>query len=136
MKKYLYNKDFLPRSFVTKKNKYINFVSKRDSIIITAIALMLLPISMSNIKYYFRENKPVIKNSDLDENLENKRLKNWLEITNDCFQGNFTSYEGNIYVYNKDDLEKVLQNEKIVINTMEDLGENKYRLQVIQEDNK
>lgn len=135
MKEYLYNKDFLPKSFIIAQNKKNNDIEKRDSILLTVIVCMLLPISIGNIKSNINEEKDVISYNDLEENIEDKSLYSWLDIVDMCFKGNFRNHEGNIYIYDKENLEEILQNENIVINTMEDLGENKYRVQIVQKEN-
>ncbi|MDS0527325.1 hypothetical protein NNC19_16665 [Clostridium sp. SHJSY1] len=132
MKKYLYNKDFLPKSFIRAKNNQLDNTEKRDAILMTVIACILLPISVGNIKSNMKEEKTVINYNRLNENEDNKKLYSWFNIIDMCFEGNLTRNEGNVYVYDKQNLEGILQDENIVINTMEDLGENKYRLQVVQ----
>ena len=64
------------------------------------------------------------KNTDIDLDL-------WIYVIKKYkAEGEFNPYEAYIYLEGKEYLDEIFYDEKININSMEDLGENKYRLRI------
>ena len=127
MKKYLINKDFLPYVYVERKNLSNNEGNKRSCLLLTIIALFLLPSFM----YSFSKEEVFIKNPEVKSDQRSSFL-NWLDLMSENCEGKITASEGTFFVEGNDVLNKMLEKENININSMEEMGENKYRLQINQ----
>ncbi|WP_294348512.1 hypothetical protein [uncultured Clostridium sp.] len=129
MKRYLKNKDFIPKSFIEEKNKDLKEKEKKIIYFLLILSLILLPIAIMD-RVDKKEDKiedtgiSSTKNTDIDLDL-------WIYVIKKYkAEGEFNPYEAYIYLEGKEYLDEIFYDEKININSMEDLGENKYRLQI------
>ncbi|PRR82949.1 hypothetical protein [Clostridium vincentii] len=128
MKKYLVNKDFIPISFIENQRKNERKGDKRGIIMLTIIALWFVPNSIGNL--FPKEEKSELIKQDLSS--QYRSLNKWLDFMDGNLEGEFSQESGTIIIEGQEKLSTLLDNENITIDTMEELGEKKYRLQISQ----
>lgn len=128
MKRYLANKDFIPISFVESKTKNGSKGDKRGLIILTILALTLFPSGFSNL--FSREEKEDLTKEDLS--IQYRSLNKWLDFMDEDFEGEFSKERGTIIIEGQEKLSTLLEKENIIIDSMEELGEKKYKFQISQ----
>lgn len=128
MKRYLVNKDFIPNSFIESKRENGNKGDRRGLIILTSLALILLPFLFGNL--FSKQKKENIIKKDLSSQYSS--LNNWLDFMDENLEGKFSKEGGTIIIEGQENLKVLLEKENIIIDNMEDLGEKKYKLQITQ----
>ena len=128
MKRCLVNKDFIPSSFIESQIKNGNKGDRRGLILLMVVALSLLPFSFSNL--FSKEKKEAVIKEDLSR--QYRSLNKWLDFMDENLEGEFSKERGTIIIEGQEKLSTLLEKENINIDTMEELGENKYRLQINQ----
>ena len=131
MKKYYPNKGFVPYSFI-KKYDSTNYKSdKRGLILLVILALILFPISIDKL---FDKEEVIEKPIEVqEEGIDKKDITSWYYIMEDGTDGIISNEVCKLKIYDKEVLEKILVKENISINSIENLGENKYELDIIKE---
>lgn len=129
MKRYVINKDFIPKEFI----KWRNSINKEKDIkfvmILLFLTLLLLPVTIMHMidsedKNNYNIGISNVENNDVDIDL-------WIEILEKYdVEGEFDPYNACIYLEGEEKLDDIASEDKININSMEDLGENKYRIQI------
>lgn len=128
MKKYLVNKDFIPISFIENQRKNERKGEKRGIAILMIIALGLVPDVIGNLLP--KEDKVELIKQDLSS--QYRSLNKWLDFMDENLEGEFSKESGTIIIEGQEKLSALLENRNITIDTMEELGEKKYRLQISQ----
>lgn len=128
MKRYLANKDFIPSSFIESKKENGNKGDRRGLIILTSMALILLPFLFGNL--FSKQKKENIIKEDLSSQYSN--LNKWLDFMGENLDGKFSKEGGTIIIEGQEKLKALVEKENIIIDSMEELGENKYKLQINQ----
>ncbi|MBE6052022.1 MAG: hypothetical protein E7214_15595 [Clostridium sp.] len=129
MKKYLINKDFIPKEFINYRNSIRKEKDKKCVLVLLFLSFLLFPLTLMNMLDKEEEKSQdigisTIENNDVDIDL-------WVDIIEKYNAvGEFNPYEACIYLEGEDKLEEISHEDKININSMEDLGENKYRIQI------
>lgn len=133
IKKYLYNKNFIPDSFVEKKEKDINRRNKRSIILMSVFAVMLLP---HTIKFLFYTPYEKIDNNIQEEeipvnnNLKNESFYKWMDIIKNDTVGTFNNSNATIYIDGMDKFQEILSDKKIIVTNVEDLGDKRFKIQI------
>jgi len=128
MKRCLVNKDFIPSSFIESQIKNGNKGDRRGLILLMVVALSLLPFSFSNL--FSKEKKEMVIKEDLSS--QYRSLNKWLDFMDENLEGEFSKERGTIIIEGQEKLSTLLEKENIIIDSMEDLGEKKYKLQISQ----
>lgn len=128
MKKYSINKDYIPISFIDSQSKNRSKGDMRGLMILTVIALFLLPFSFSNL--FSKENKEEVNREDLS--IEYRSLNKWLDFMDENLEGEFSKNRGIIIIEGQEKLSTLLEKQNIIIDSMEELGEKKYKIQISQ----
>ena len=128
MKRYLANKDFIPISFIESKKKNGSKGDRRGLMILTVIALILLPFLFGNL--FSKEKKEKVIKEDLSS--QYRSLNKWLDFMDENLEGEFSKERGTIIIEGQEKLNTLLEKENIIIDSMEELGEKKYKLQISQ----
>lgn len=129
MKKYLINKDFIPKEFINYRNSIRKEKDKKYVLVLLFLSFLLFPLTLMGILDKEEETSQdigisTVENNDVDIDL-------WVDIIEKYNAvGEFNPYEACIYLEGEDKLEEISHEDKININSMEDLGENKYRIQI------
>jgi len=129
VKKYLINKDFIPKEFINYRNSIRKEKDKKCVLVLLFLSFLLFPLTLMNMLDKEEEKSQdigisTIENNDVDIDL-------WVDIIEKYNAvGEFNPYEACIYLEGEDKLEEISHEDKININSMEDLGENKYRIQI------
>ena len=128
MKRCLVNKDFIPSSFIESQIKNGNKGDRRGLILLMVVALSLLPFSFSNL--FSKEKKETVIKEDLSSQYGS--LNKWLDFMDENVEGEFSKERGTIIIEGQEKLSTLLEKENIIIDSMEELGEKKYKLQISQ----
>ncbi|HEY5524153.1 MAG TPA: hypothetical protein VIK26_02330 [Clostridium sp.] len=128
MKRGLVNKDFIPISFIESQIKNGRKGERRGLILLLVVALSLLPFSFSNL--FSKEKKEMVIKEDLSS--QYRSLNKWLDFMDENLEGEFSKERGTIIIEGQEKLSTLLEKENIIIDSMEDLGEKKYKLQISQ----
>jgi len=128
MKRGLVNKDFIPISFIESQIKNGRKGERRGLILLLVVALSLLPFSFSNL--FSKEKKETVIKEDLSSQYIS--LNKWLDFMDENLEGEFSKERGTIIIEGQEKLSTLLEKENIIIDSMEDLGEKKYKLQISQ----
>ena len=128
MKRGLVNKDFIPISFIESQIKNGRKGERRGLILLLVVALSLLPFSFSNL--FSKEKKETVIKEDLSSQYIS--LNKWLDFMDENLEGEFSKERGTIIIEGQEKLSGLLEKENIIIDSMEDLGEKKYKLQISQ----
>lgn len=133
MTKSYIKKRFLPNSFIDVKMKEAKSGDKRGIVLLSIIALILLPIAIEELAISKTEeiNQNIIHEEE--SYISKDELFKWLDISIDGVNGVFSEKGGKVTVINKMKLAEMYDNEKISINKIENLGEDKYSLEIIKE---
>lgn len=128
---YSYNKNFLPKSYVLKRNRSETKGNKRANIILTFIVILLLPSTINNIFYKNKaENKKEQKNTVVaEEKSYDDEINQWLIVVGNMSEGEIKKDNVNITV-NKETLQKIYNLQDIKVNTIDYLGDNRYKINV------
>jgi len=128
MKKYFANKDFIPNSFIESKRKNGKQGDRRGLMTLTIMALILLPFLFGNL--FSKQKKVNVIKEEISST--NSSLKKWLDFMDENLEGQFSKNGGVIIIEGQENLKILLEKENIIIDSMEELGEKKYKLQISQ----
>jgi hypothetical protein len=128
MKRYLANKDFIPSSFIESKRKNENKGDRRGLMFLTIIALILLPYVFGNL--FSKEEKEHVIEADL--NSQYISLNKWLDFIDENLEGKFSREGSYVIIEGSENIKTLLEKENISVDSMEELGEKKYKLQISQ----
>lgn len=128
MKRHLVNKDFIPISFIESQMKNGSKGDRRGLMILTVTALILLPFLFSNL--FSKKNKDEVSKEVVS--IQDRSLNKWLDFMDENFEGEFSKEGAIIIIEGQEKLRTLLEKQNIIINSMEDIGAKKYRLQISQ----
>ncbi|SFU28654.1 hypothetical protein SAMN04487886_100158 [Clostridium sp. DSM 8431] len=133
MKKYSYNKNFIPASFIEKYKRDTKKKNISLLILISIIELILLPKTMSFI--LSNNNNRSKKNNKEDKIIEYSYINNesffkWMDIIKDDTVGTFNENEAIIFTDSIDEFQGILKDKRLKIINME-AYDDKYKIRVI-----
>jgi len=128
MKIHLVNKDFIPISFIESQIEDGSKGDRRGLIILTVTALILLPFLVSNL--FGKKSEDKVSKEDLST--QDRSLNKWLDFMDEDFEGEFSKEGATIIIDGQEKLRPILEKQNIIINSMEDIGAKKYKLQISQ----
>ena len=131
MKKYYHNKNFVPYSFVEKQTNVITSGDKRGLSLLVILALILFPIAID--KLTTKKEEPKVRVEVKEDGIDRKEIINWYDIMENNTDGVINNQGCILNVYDIESLNKICEKEEFSINTIQNLGENKYKLSVIKE---
>lgn len=126
----LKNRGFIPNSFIRKQNEIKSKGERRGIFILILINIVLFPIVISSLQGDTLKEE---KNSHVEVKkvslLKNEAIK-CLEMDKYDLEGEFIDKSGIIIVNDMDVIREIENDKGIFINSIENLGENKYKLKV------
>lgn len=124
------NKGFVPNSFIKNKTNLKDKGEKRGIFLLIAINILILPVVINTIS---ENNKtkvslaPVVIQKELSLKDD---LINWMEITKYDIEGEFNERESSVIINDMEIIKKIDKDENYNINSIENLGDNKYKLKL------
>ncbi|MGL4108152.1 hypothetical protein [Clostridium sp. LP20] len=126
-------KDFLPSSFVEMKVNETNRGDRRGLVLLSIIALILLPIGIKELGINKKEEVGKKLVNAGESYISKEEVFKWIEIPSKGVSGSFSEKGGKVIVRDKKILEEICEKEGFSINTIEYLGEDKYKIEVMKE---
>lgn len=131
MQKKFINKNFLPIEYVNDKVMKDSKDEKRGLYILIITALILLPFSLRSIN-----TKEEVKIENVETASTNFIKKDevifWLNLNKNGIKGNIAKNNASLEVSNKETLEKLSKDDKVSINNIYYLGDDKYKIELIK----
>ena len=131
MRKYYHNKSFVPYSFVEKQHKINDSGDRRGLSLLIILALMLFPMTID--KLITKKELPKESIKVREDGLDREEIISWYGIMENNTDGSITNNGCTLNIYDIESLNKICEKEEFTINTIENLGENKYKLSIIKE---
>lgn len=129
MRKRFVNKDFLPKEYINERVIKNSKEEKRGLYILVIIALILLPFSLSSIN--IKEEVKIESVETTSTNDTNKdEVSFWVSLNSENVKGNVNKNNASLQVDTKEALEKLINNEKISINNIYYLEDDKYKIEL------
>ena len=129
MKNILINKDFLPKEYVINIKCKNAKEEKRGLYILTLIALILLPFSLSSINIK-KEVKIKEVNAVSTDYTNKEEVLFWASLNCENLMGTVNKNNGSINVNTKEKLEELSNNEKLSITNIYYLEGDKYKVEL------
>lgn len=131
MQKKFINKNFLPIEYVNDKVRKDSKDEKRGLYILIITALILLPLSLSSIN-----TKEEVKIENVEYASANCIKKDevifWLSLNKNGVKGNIVKNNASLEVSNNETLEQLSKDDKVSINNIYYLGDDKYKIELIK----
>lgn len=129
MQKKFINKNFLPTEYINDKVIKDSKDEKRGLYILIITALILLPLSLSSIN-----TKEEVKIENVESASTNCIKKDevifWLSLNKNGIKGNIAKNNASLEISNKEALEKLSEDDRISINNIYYLGDDKYKIEL------
>ena len=129
MQKKFINKNFLPTEYINDKVIKDSKDEKRGLYILIITALILLPFSLSSIN-----TKEEVKIENVESASTNCIKKDevifWLSLNKNGIKGNIAKNNASLEISNKETLEKLSEDDKVSINNIYYLGDDKYKIEL------
>ena len=129
MQKKFINKNFLPTEYINDKVIKDSKDEKRGLYILIITALILLPLSLSSIN-----TKEEVKIENVESASTNCIKKDevifWLSLNKNGRKGNIAKNNASLEISNKETLEKLSEDDKVSINNIYYLGDDKYKIEL------
>ncbi|MEO2509369.1 hypothetical protein ABHA01_16455 [Clostridium paraputrificum] len=129
MQKKFINKNFLPTEYINDKIIKDSKDEKRGLYILIITALILLPFSLSSIN-----TKEEVKIENVESASTNCIKKDevifWLSLNKNGIKGNIAKNNASLEISNKETLEKLSEDDKVSINNIYYLGDDKYKIEL------
>ena len=131
MQKKFINKNFLPIEYVNDKVRKDSKDEKRGLYILIITALILLPFSLRRIN-----TKEEVKIENVEYASANCIKKDevifWLSLNKNGVKGNIVKNNASLEVSNNETLEQLSKDDKVSINNIYYLGDDKYKIELIK----
>ena len=129
MQKKFINKNFLPTEYINDKVIKDTKDEKRGLYILIITALILLPLSLSSIN-----TKEEVKIENVESASTNCIKKDevtfWLSLNKNGIKGNIAKNNASLEISNKETLEKLSEDDRVSINNIYYLGDDKYKIEL------
>ena len=129
MQKKFINKNFLPIEYVNDKVRKDSKDEKRGLYILIITALILLPFSLRSIN-----TKEEVKIENVEYASANCIKKDevifWLSLNQNGVKGNIVKNNASLEVSNNETLEQLSKDDKVSINNIYYLGDDKYKIEL------
>ena len=129
MQKKFINKNFLPTEYINDKVIKDSKDEKRGLYILIITALILLPFSLSSIN-----TKEEVKIENVESASTNCIKKDevifWLSLNKNGIKGNIAKNNASLEISNKETLEKLSEDDRVSINNIYYLGDDKYKIEL------
>ena len=129
MQKKFINKNFLPTEYINDKVIKDTKDEKRGLYILIITALILLPLSLSSIN-----TKEEVKIENVESASTNCIKKDevifWLSLNKNGVKGNIVKNNASLEVSNNETLEQLSKDDKVSINNIYYLGDDKYKIEL------
>lgn len=133
MKEAYVNKDFLPIKYVKERNFKIESGEKRGVTLLVILSLLLFPFSLKSLMRNKREDvNKIVEVKNKKNYYKKEEILLWIGLNIEGVSGSIKASEGKLTVDNKELIKVICEKEKFLVNTIENLGENKYRLQIVK----
>ena len=131
MQKKFINKNFLPIEYVNDKVRKDSKDEKRGLYILIITALILLPFLLRSIN-----TKEEVKIENVENASANCIKKDevifWLSLNKNGVKGNIVKNNASLEVINNETLEQLSKDDKVSINNIYYLGDDKYKIELIK----
>ena len=131
MQKKFINKNFLQIEYVNDKVRKDSKDEKRGLYILIITALILLPFSLRSIN-----TKEEVKIENVEYASANCIKKDevifWLSLNKNGVKGNIVKNNASLEVSNNETLEQLSKDDKVSINNIYYLGDDKYKIELIK----
>ena len=131
LKTYIEDKNFLPIEYVNDKVRKDSKDEKRGLYILIITALILLPFLLRSIN-----TKEEVKIENVEYASANCIKKDevifWLSLNKNGVKGNIVKNNASLEVINNETLEQLSKDDKVSINNIYYLGDDKYKIELIK----
>ncbi|MBS5948804.1 MAG: hypothetical protein KIC47_00580 [Clostridium sp.] len=136
MKRYIENKNFIPREYVIQKKSKEKKDSKLLILLLLILNFLLLPKSINKIKNYLSKNDSVeVVSYDIEvKNSKQEEIINVLDYINEDIKAfNFSNNSGTIETENKNTIFYIEEETNFKINTIRKVNDKAYLVEVVYE---
>lgn len=136
MKRYIENKNFIPREYVTQKKSKERKDSKILILLLLILNFLLLPKSINKIKNYLSKNDSVeVISYDVEmKNSKQEEISNVLDYINEDIKTfNFSNNSGTIETKDKNTIFYIEEETDFKINTIRKVNDKTYLVEVVYE---
>ncbi|MBS4804014.1 MAG: hypothetical protein KH005_03825 [Clostridium sp.] len=136
MKRYIENKNFIPREYVIQKKSKEKKDSKLLILLLLILNFSLLPKSINKIKNYLSKNDSVeVVSYDIEvKNSKQEEIINVLDYINEDIKTfNFSNNSGTIETEDKNTIFYIEEETNFKINTIRKVNDKTYLVEVVYE---
>lgn len=131
MQKSYRNKNFLPEGYVKEKDGTTAKEEKRGLFLLLILALAMLPFAVKGINTN-KNDKIINVEEQVEKYISKENVLFWLDLNYDGIQGDTNTNSASLEIDSKNVLESLSKNEKISINTINSIGDNKYKIELVK----
>lgn len=132
MKKGYISKDFLPFKYIKEKDVETKKGERRGIVLLAILSLLLLPFALDSININKRDKIEKEEIEVKDNFLSKDSLLFWVDFNINGIKGNATNGKAVLYVEGREIIEDLGRNKNILINTINNMGQNNYRIEVVK----